>query len=452
MDKSRLLVCAILFVAGVSFNAYAQDNVIDEVVWVVGDEAILKSDVEEERLRAQYEGYKFDGDPYCIIPEQLAIQKLFLHQAAIDSIEVTDSEVIQQVESTINSYIRSVGTREKLEEYFNKSMTQIREAMRENVREGLTVQRMKEELTSNIKTTPAEVRYYFSQLPEDSIPFIPTQVEVQIIVQEPKIPIEEIERVKAQLREYTDRINSGDTQFSTLALLYSEDPGSARRGGELGFMGKGQLLPEFANVAFNLTDPKKVSKIVETEYGFHIIQLIEKRGDRVNCRHILLKPKVSEKEQEAAIARLDSIADDIRNNKFTFESAATYLSQDKDTKNNHGLMQNPYDGTSKFEMQQLPQDVAKVVDTMNVGEISEPFIYTNESNGKEVCAIVKLKSKVEGHKANIRDDYQRLREMMVEKLKEEKLEQWIVEKQKTTYVRINDNWKNCDFKYPGWVK
>ena len=452
MDKSRLLVCAILFVAGVSFNAYAQDNVIDEVVWVVGDEAILKSDVVEERLRAQYEGYKFDGDPYCIIPEQLAIQKLFLHQAAIDSIEVTDSEVIQQVESTINSYIRSVGTREKLEEYFNKSMTQIREAMRENVREGLTVQRMKEELTSNIKTTPAEVRYYFSQLPEDSIPFIPTQVEVQIIVQEPKIPIEEIERVKAQLREYTDRINSGDTQFSTLALLYSEDPGSARRGGELGFMGKGQLLPEFANVAFNLTDPKKVSKIVETEYGFHIIQLIEKRGDRVNCRHILLKPKVSEKEQEAAIARLDSIADDIRNNKFTFESAATYLSQDKDTKNNHGLMQNPYDGTSKFEMQQLPQDVAKVVDKMNVGEISEPFIYTNESNGKEVCAIVKLKSKVEGHKANIRDDYQRLREMMVEKLKEEKLEQWIVEKQKTTYVRINDNWKNCDFKYPGWVK
>lgn len=452
MDKSRLLVCAILFVAGISFNAYAQDNVIDEVVWVVGDEAILKSDVEEERLRAQYEGYKFDGDPYCIIPEQLAIQKLFLHQAAIDSIEVTDSEVIQQVESTINSYIRSVGTREKLEEYFNKSMTQIREAMRENVREGLTVQRMKEELTSNIKTTPAEVRYYFSQLPEDSIPFIPTQVEVQIIVQEPKIPIEEIERVKAQLREYTDRINSGDTQFSTLALLYSEDPGSARRGGELGFMGKGQLLPEFANVAFNLTDPKKVSKIVETEYGFHIIQLIEKRGDRVNCRHILLKPKVSEKEQEAAIARLDSIADDIRNNKFTFESAATYLSQDKDTKNNHGLMQNPYDGTSKFEMQQLPQDVAKVVDKMNVGEISEPFIYTNESNGKEVCAIVKLKSKVEGHKANIRDDYQRLREMMVEKLKEEKLEQWIVEKQKTTYVRINDNWKNCDFKYPGWVK
>ncbi len=453
MSKLRLLVCAALsFLIGNGAIICAQDNVIDEVVWVVGDEAILKSDVEEERLRAQYEGYKFDGDPYCIIPEQLAIQKLFLHQAAIDSIEVTDSEVIQQVESTINSYIRSVGTREKLEEYFNKSMTQIREAMRENVREGLTVQRMKEELTNNIKTTPAEVRYYFSQLPEDSIPFIPTQVEVQIIVQEPKIPVEEIERVKAQLREYTERINSGETQFSTLALLYSEDPGSARRGGELGFMGKGQLLPEFANVAFNLTDPKKVSKIVETEYGFHIIQLIEKRGDRVNCRHILLKPKVSEEDQEAAISRLDSIANDIRNDKFTFDNAATYLSQDKDTKNNHGLMQNPYDGTSKFEMQQLPQDIAKVVDKMNVGEISEPFVYTNESNGKEVCAIVKLKSKVEGHKANIRDDYQRLREMMVDKLKEEKLEKWIVEKQKTTYVRINDNWKNCDFKYPGWVK
>ena len=253
-------------------------------------------------------------------------------------------------------------------------MTQIREAMRDNVREGLTVQRMQQKIAGEIKITPAEVRQYFKNISEDSIPFIPTQVEVQIIVFEPKIPTEEIERVKAQLREYTDRINSGESQFSTLALLYSEDPGSARRGGELGFMGKGQLLPEFANVAFNLTDPKKVSKIVQTEYGFHIIQLIEKRGDRVNCRHILMKPKIADKDRDEALARLDSLADDIRNNKFTFDEAATYVSQDKDTRNNHGLMPNPYDGTSKFEMQQLPQDIAKVVDNMNVGEISKSFV------------------------------------------------------------------------------
>lgn len=450
MKIQMIVLIALLLLSGGSLCA--QDNVIDEVVWVVGDEAILKSEVEEERLRAQYEGYKFDGDPYCVIPEQLAIQKLFLHQAVIDSVEVSDSEVIQQVESTISNYIRSVGTKEKLEEYFGKSMTQIREAMRENVREGMTVQRMREQLAGDIKVTPAEVRQYFSRLPEDSVPFIPTQVEVQIITLEPKIPAEEIERVKAQLREYTERINSGEAQFSTLALLYSEDPGSARRGGELDFMGRGQLMPEFANVAFNLTDPKKVSKIVQTDYGYHIIQLIEKRGDRVNCRHILLKPKIADEDRQVALNRLDSIADDIRNEKFTFDQAATYISQDKDTRNNHGLMPNPYDGTSKFEMQQLPQDVAKAVDQLHVGEISRPFVYTNESNGKEVCAIVKLRSKVNGHKANIRDDYQQLKEMYINKLKEEKLERWIIEKQKTTYVRINENWKNCTFKYSGWVK
>lgn len=450
MNKFGIIVFMLFLFIGKS--VYAQDNVIDEVVWVVGDEAILKSEVEEERLRAQYEGHKLDGDPYCVIPEQLAIHKLFLHQAAIDSVEVSDSEVLQQVERTINGYIQSVGTKEKLEEYFNKSMTQIREAMRDNIREGLTVQRMQQKIAGEIKITPAEVRQYFKNLPEDSIPYIPTQVEVQIIVFEPKIPTEEIERVKAQLREYTDRVNSGESQFSTLALLYSEDPGSARRGGELGFMGRGQLLPEFANVAFNLTDPKKVSKIVQTEYGFHIIQLIEKRGDRVNCRHILLKPKIADKDKDEALARLDSLANDIRNNKFSFDDAATYVSQDKDTRNNHGLMPNPYDGTSKFEMQQLPQDIAKVVDNMNVGEISKPFVYTDEAKGKEVCAIVKLKSKVNGHKANIRDDYQKLKEMVMEKLREEKLEKWIVDKQKTTYVRINENWRNCTFKYPGWIK
>lgn len=449
MNKFRVLIFMFLLLVGKTM--YGQDNVVDEVVWVVGDEAILKSDVEEERIRAQYEGHKLDGDPYCVIPEQLAIQKLFLHQAKIDSIEVSESEVLQRVEQMTNNYIQSVGSKEKLEEYFNKTMTQIREAMRDNVREGLTVQRMQQKLAGEIKVTPAEVRQYFKGLSEDSIPFVPTQVEVQIITLEPKIPIEEIERVKKQLREYTERINGGEMQFSTLALLYSEDPGTARRGGELGFMGRGELVPEYANVAFNLQDPNKVSKIVESEFGFHIIQLIEKRGDRINTRHILLKPKVTDEDRDAALARLDSIADDIRNNKFSFDEAATYVSQDKETRNNHGLLPNSYTGTSKFEMQQLPQEVAKAVDVLNVGEISKPFTMIN-SKGKEVCAIVKLKTKINGHKANIRDDYQSLKDMVVNKLQEEKIEKWIVEKQKSTYVRINENWKNCTFKYPGWIK
>ena len=363
--------------------------------------------------------------------------------------------VIGQVERRTNWLIEQVGgSKEKLEEYYNKTSTQIREMLRENIRDGLTVQKMQQHIVGEIKITPAEVRRYFKDLPQDSIPFVPTQVEVQIVTLEPKIPLEEVERVKKTLRDYTDGINSGKMSFATYARFYSEDPGTARRGGELGFMGKGELVPEYANVAFNLQDPNKVSKIVETEFGFHIIQLIEKRGDRINTRHILLKPKVEEKDLEAALVRLDSIADDIRNQKFTFDDAATYISQDKDTKNNHGLMANKNTGTARFEMQdlaQVSQEVAKMVENMNVGEISRAFTMINDK-GKEVCAIVKLKSRINGHKATISEDYQRLKAIVMEKRSEDKLEKWIKEKQKHTYVRINEKWQKCDFKYPGWIK
>lgn len=428
----------------------AQDNVIDEVVWVVGDEAILKSEVEQERIRAQYEGRKFDGDPYCVIPEELALQKLFLNQAAIDSIEASESEVLSQVDYEINRRVAQIGSVEKMEEYYNKSSMDIREELRESARRMLTMQMMQRELMKDIKVTPAEVRRYFKNLPADSVPYVPTQVEVQLLTIEPKIPEEEIDRVKTRLREFTDRINSGETSFSTLARLYSKDPDSAPRGGETGFRGKGFWVPEFANVAFNLNEPGKVSKIVETEFGFHIIQLIEKRGDRVNVRHILLKPQVAEDDLMASLSRLDSIADDIRNNKFSFEEGATLISSDKDTRMNKGLMPNPNTGTSKFEMQELPQEIARAINTMNVNEISQPFIMIN-NKGKEVCAIVKLKSRVKGHKATLTEDFQALKDVVLEKKRAEKIEKWIKEKQKSTYVRINEKWRNCDFKYPGWI-
>ena len=447
-------VCALWALLLASVSVYGQSNVIDEVVWVVGDEAILKSDVESERLNAQYEGRKFDGDPYCIIPEQLAVQKLFLHQAEIDSIEVSEQEVLSRLEQQTNWLIDQIGSKEKMEEYYNKTSTQIREMLRENIRNGMTVEKMQREIVGDIKIVPADVRRYFKNLPQDSIPYVPTQVEVQIVTLEPKIPQEEIERVKKALRDYTDQINKGEIAFSTLARLYSEDEGTRRRGGELGFMGRGQLVPEYANVAFNLQDPNKVSKIVESEFGFHIIQLIEKRGDRINTRHILLKPEVEEKDLEASLLRLDSIAKDIRNAKFSFDEAATFISQDKDTRNNHGLMANPNSGTARFEMQELAQvsqEVAKTVEGLNVGEISEPFTMIN-NKGKEICAIVKLKARIDGHKATITEDYQRLKSIVQSKLGEEKLQKWIVNKQKSTYVRINENWAKCDFKYPGWVR
>ena len=419
MNFTRICACLLFLLLGV--NMYAQENVIDEVVWVVGDEAILKSDVETERLNAQYEGRRFEGDPYCVIPEELAVQKLFLHQAEIDSV----------------------------------TATQIREMLRENIRDGLTVQEMQKKIVGDIKLTPAEVRNYFNKLPDDSIPYVPMQVEVQIITREPKVKEEEIERVKKELRDFTDRINKGETTFSTLARMYSEDPGSARKGGEYGFTGRGELTPEFANVVFNLTDPKKISKVFETEYGYHIAQLIEKRGDRISYRHILLKPKVDEAEINEALEKLDTLANDIRKGKVTFDEAATWVSQDKDTKNNHGLLANPQSGTSRFEMQQLAgfvsQEVAKAVENLQIGEVSQPFTMVN-SKGKEVCAIVKLKNRIDGHKATITEDYQRLKSIVTAKRSEEKLQKWIVEKQKNTYVRVNPDWRKCDFKYPGWIK
>ena len=431
-------------------------TVIDEVIWVIGDEAILKSDVETFRMQAAMEGMKWNGDPDCMIPEQIAVQKLFKHQAQIDSIEVTDADVAPEVEQHINYWLEMVdGSRVRLEEYRHKPLSQIRNDLREELKDRQMVQKMKRKLVEDIAVTPADVRRYFNDLPEDSLPFIPTEVEVEIVQMTPKIPAEELNRVKDELREYTDRINRGDASFSTLARLYSEDPGTARRGGELGLSGRGMLDPAFATVAFNLTDPKKVSKIVESEFGFHIIQLIEKRGDKVNVRHILRKPVVSDEAIERTLGRLDSIADDIRAEKFTFENAASMLSDDKDTRNNKGLMSNsdPQTGriTSRFKMQDLPPEVAKVVDTMQVGQVSRSFQLINQ-RGKTVCVIAKLKNRIEGHKASISEDFQTLKEVVLQRRQNDRIHQWVVDKIKSVYTRLNNGYQDCKFEYEGWIK
>ena len=431
-------------------------TVIDEVIWVVGDEAILKSDVEMMRMQAAMEGVKWSGDPDCTIPEQIAVQKLFKHQAIIDSIEVTDADVAQEVEQQINYWLEMVdGSRERLEEYKHQSLSQIRNDLREELKDRQMVQQMKRKLVEDISVTPADVRRYFKDMPQDSIPFVPTEVEVQIIQQTPRITPEELNRVKEELREYTDRVNKGDASFQTLARLYSEDPGTARRGGELGLTGRGTLDPAFATVAFNLTDPKKVSKIVESEFGFHIIQLIEKRGDKVNVRHILRKPVVSDEEIEKTISRLDSIADDIREGKFTFEDAAPMLSDDKDTRFSKGLMSTSMSQTgytsSKFRMQDLPPEIAKAVDTLQVGEISRAFQMINQ-RGKTVCVIAKLKNRIDGHKATVTDDFQVLKEVVLQKRQSDRIHQWVVDKIKNVYTRLNDDYKDCNFEYEGWFK
>ena len=446
----KTLTLSILLSIFASIAISAQNNIAEEVAWVVGDQLIYKSEIEAMYQQMQYERTPINGDPYCVIPEKIAVEKLFLHQADIDTVEVQNSMIQQQVDSRINYYISNLGSKEKVEQYFRKTIPQMREEMTEMWKNHSRVQQVQASLTKNLKTTPSDVRKYFSNLHADSIPFVPMQVEVQIITLNPIIPLQEIEDVKARLRDYSNRITNGESEFSTLAILYSED-GSSVRGGEIGFMGRGHLEPEYAAVAFNLNDPKKVSKIVETQYGYHIIQLIEKRGDRINTRHILLRPKVSDKDLTAAIERLDSVRADILDKKFTFEDAAPVISQDKDTRNSKGVMVNSESGTIRFEMSQLPQEIAHQVNKLNPGEISMPFIMKDPKLNRDIVAIVKLTNRIEGHKANLSDDYQLIKSMYEASAKANIISEWINKKIDDTYIRIEDGWNNCQFEH-NWLK
>ena len=445
MKIKTILFCLMAIMA---LSVSAQNNVAEEVAWVVGDEPIFKSDIEEQYQQAMYERIPIDGNPYCVLPERMAVEKLFLHQAKIDTVEIPNSTVMQSVDSRINYLIASLGSREKVEEYFRKSLPELRNQLIDVVRDQYTVQEVQRNLTKNIKATPADVRRYFNTIPKDSLPTIPLQVEVKIITINPAIPQEEIENVKARLREYSEKVNSGESEFSTLAILYSED-GSSTYGGEVGFRGRAELLPEYATAAFNLNDTKRVSKIVETDAGFHIIQLIEKRGDRINTRHILLRPKVSPKDLDNAQIKLDSLRNVILEGKkdLTFENAAFYVSQDKDSKNNNGVMLNAKTHSNLFEMADLPNEVGKVVANMQVGEISKPFVMINPATNRQQVAIVKLSKRIESHRADFADDYQVLKDLYENYKREDILTKWIEEKQKSTYVYIEEGWRNCDFKY-----
>ena len=477
--SALLLACAALSVLGLRAGAYISNgaivpadstekpvisisdsiesnNVVDEVIWVVGDEPILKSDVEVMKLQAEAEGVKWKSDPLCSILEQLAVQKLFLHQAALDSIKVSESEISQQIDQRINYWIAlpQIGSKEKLEEYQHKTLSQIRQDLHDDIKNMQLVQKMQESLIGDVKISPAEVREYFKNLPADSIPLIPTTVEVQIITQMPKISPDEVNRIKNQLRDYTERVNKGETSFQTLARLYSEDTGSARQGGELGYMGRGMLDPAFAAAAFNLTDPKKLSKVVESEFGYHIIQFIDRRGDKINCRHILIKPRISQSAINEAKQRLDSIADEIRADKYSFDVAAAYVSDDKDTRNNNGLMVNSSasERTSRFKMKDLPTEVARIVDTLKVGEVSRSFQMVNDK-GKTLCAIVKLKSRTPEHRATITEDFQEMKNIVIAQRRQKIIHDWVEKMVKDTYVRINPRYRtDCKFEYEGWVR
>lgn len=465
MKKAIIAVCSIYSILMMPAAAVAQDeqasaspkkNVIDEVAWIVGDNAIYKSEIEDQYAQMRSMGVSPGGDPYCVIPEQLAVEKLYLHQAKIDTIEAPAGQLSSGVERQMNYFVNGLGSREKVEETFRKSWNAIREEVLEKMKTNYIIDQVQSNLTKNVKATPNDVKKYYAKLPADSIPYVPMQVEVQIMMLNPVIPKQEIEDIKARLREYTDRINKGEADFSTLAVLHSED-GSRARGGELGYADRSKYVPEFANVAWNLNDPKKVSRIVETEYGFHIIQLIDRRGDQVNVRHILLTPKVSEKDLRDASMRLDSIRKEIVAGKFSFDESVRYYSQDKDSRNNKGLMINSNEdseryGTIRFEMQDLPREIAERIDRMQVGDISEPFIMKHPKKNQETAVMVRLNARIPGHTASLSEDYNMLRRMYENHRKQQIIKDWVENKIKDTYVHISDGWKNCEFQYEGWEK
>lgn len=449
MKIRNIIIPAVTLIAFCAVAAPLKKNVVDEVAWVVGDEPIFRSEIEEQYLQARQENMSIPGDPYCVIPERIAVEKLYLHQAKLDTVTAPEAQVAAGVDKRINYFIANLGSREKVEEYFRKPMPVLREQLMDMMRNSYIIEQVQRNLTKDVKATPKDVRKYFSSLPEDSIPYVPMQVEVQIIEINPRIPEQEIEDVKARLRDYADRVNRGEKEFSTLAIMFSED-GSAMQGGELGFHGRADWVPEFSQVAFNLNDPKRVSRIVETEYGYHIIQLIEKRGEQVNVRHILLTPKVSSKDLSDGVVRLDSLRKEIVAGKIPFEEAARFVSQDKDTRNNNGVMMNSKNGSNRFEMQDLPPEVARKIELMQPGDISDAFIMKDRSKNKDVIAIVRLTQRIPGHKATLSEDYNLIKNMYENHARELVIRNWVENKIKDTYTRIADGWDGCEFEYKGW--
>ena len=447
--KKKIIGLSAVLLLALPSMAQQEGVVIDKVVAIVGRQIVMLSDVETQKMQVKSQNFNIPDDIDCQILEQGLYQKLLVNQAIMDTVEVSEAQVSAETDRRINYYVSQIGSEEKLEEYYKKPMSSIREDLLEIIKEQLTAQNMEDEITRDVTVTPQEVRDCFKALPKDSLPMINTEFEIEQLVVSPKIEEKEILRIKDRLREFKDRVSNGES-FATLAVLYSEDPGSAMKGGELGFMSRSDLVPEFSAVAFNLV-PNEVSKVVKTDYGYHIIQLIERRGERMNCRHILLKPQVSTVEKRNAMLRLDTIRQKIVNKEITFKDACLMFSYDEETRMNGGVMLNPYTGTSLFEAEQLDPKVATAIRNLEVGEISKPF-ETEDDQGNIVCKIVLLRTKTKPHKANLTQDYQRIQNLAIERKKGEVLEEWLANTIDATYIKIDDDYKKCKFHNKEWIK
>lgn len=427
----------------------AQRNIIDKVVAVVGDQSIYKSDIEINILQGKNQGVISDIENYKIsVLENLLVRKLLLAQAKVDSIAVTDAEVERAVSGQIDNMISQIGSKERLEAYLGKKVDNIMSEWTPIIRERLITENMQQHIVKKIRITPSDIKMFYRRLSKDSLPQIPDKFELQQIVLKPKITDQEKERVREKLRQFRKDILSGEKTFSSLAVLYSDDLVSSAKGGELGYMKKNEFVSEFADAAFNLK-PGKISKIVETEFGFHIIQLIDKKGERINCRHILLRPKVSYEAREETLHALDTIRNHILEGKISFEEAAFYYSSDKDTRNNGGLIVNQ-EASSRIARSEIKGEMARVVNNMNLGEISKPF--TTMDMDREEFKIVKLKDFFKTHIANLDQDWMYFENMYRMKRQNEVLSKWIKEKRVSTYVHIDKDYMDDKFINEGWIK
>jgi peptidyl-prolyl cis-trans isomerase SurA len=451
--KQNKILQTIILIAMVFFShttVWGQDRVIDQIVAIVGGNIILKSDIEKMYIDQQAQGITSDGDMKCEILENILIDKLLVAEAEMDTlINITDSQVNQQMDAQLQMYIAHFGSEQAVENYFKKPLPEIRAEMRQVTRNHLMSSQMRSKIVQDITITPAEVRQSYRSLPEEEIPTIPSYYEYAQITMKPPISLEEENRVKAELRELKRKIEEGSS-FAAMAVLYSEGP-SANNGGEIGYQGRAQLDPEYAAAAFNLKGDK-ISNVVKSEFGYHIIQLIDRKGDRINTRHILMTPKVSPEDVKQTKNRLDSLANLIRKGDISFSEAAARFSTDKSSRNNSGLVINPNNLSSKFTVEELQGSISKTLSTMRINEISDPFEIIDQESRQSAYTIVKLIDKVDTHKANLQNDYQYLADLFLEKKREKTLEDWISEKQAQTYIRIDNTYSNCNFEFDNWIK
>ena len=445
----KKLFAGLLLISCTYAATLAQDKTIDQIVAVVGSNIIMKSDIESMYLQEQAQGVVSDGDMKCDILEDFLTQKLLLAEAELDTtIIVTDSQINQNMDQRMQYFIQHLGSEKAVEAYFKKPIAQIKANLEEVIHDQLMTNQMQSKIVNKVQVTPAEVRYHYRNMKQSDIPMVEPQMEYAQISMAPKISLEEENRIKSRLRELKKRIENGES-FAAMAVLYSEGP-SAQIGGELGYMGRAQLDPAYAAAAFNLKGDK-ISNVVKSEFGYHIIQLIDRKGEQINTRHIIMKPKPTPEAMQQAYDRLDSLANFIRKEDISFSDAALHYSYDKDSRNGGGVVINPQTMSTKWKKDELDPDVSKILDGLKVNEISDPF-KTIDDKQRTVYKIVKLISRTKAHRANLQEDYQLLADQYLEEKKQEALNKWISEQQKKTYISIDDSYVNCNFKFKGWIK